>query len=187
MLKGITKFFAGDSIGQDMERYGGIVQGINALEADLGNLSEEGLKAKTTEFRARLASGESLDDLLPEAFAVVRETAIRTVGLRHFDVQLIGGIALHDGILAEMKTGEGKTLVATLPIYLNALSNKGIHLVTVNDYLARRDARWMGPVFRFHGLEVGILQEAAELNTAARHLSMIRPEKRARRTFIICS
>ncbi|MCH7610602.1 MAG: hypothetical protein J4N82_01845 [Chloroflexi bacterium] len=161
MLKGITKFFAGDSIGQDMERYGGIVQRINALEADLGNLSEEGLKAKTTEFRARLASGESLEDLLPEAFAVVRETAIRTVGLRHFDVQLIGGIALHEGIIAEMKTGEGKTLVATLPIYLNALSNKGIHLVTVNDYLARRDARWMGPVFRFHGLEVGILQEAA--------------------------
>ena len=161
MLKGLTKFFAGDSIGQDMERYGGIVERINALETDLRGLSEEALIAKTTEFKERLASGETLDDLLPEAFAVVRETAIRTVGLRHFDVQLIGGIALHEGRIAEMKTGEGKTLVATMPIYLNALSGKGIHLVTVNDYLARRDARWMGPIFRFHGLEVGILQEAA--------------------------
>ena len=161
MLKGLTKFFAGDSIGQDMERYGEIVQRINALEPSVRELSDEALKAKTSEFEERLNSGESLDDLLPEAFAVVRETAIRTVGLRHFDVQLIGGIALHEGRIAEMKTGEGKTLVATMPIYLNALIGKGIHLVTVNDYLARRDARWMGPVFRFHGLEVGILQEAA--------------------------
>jgi len=161
MLKGITKFFAGDSIGEDMERYTGIAQRINALESDLRSLTEKALLAKTAEFRERLASGESLDDLLPEAFAVVRETAIRTVGLRHFDVQLIGGIALHEGRIAEMKTGEGKTLVATLPIYLNALAGKGIHLVTVNDYLARRDARWMGPIFRFHGLEVGVLQEAA--------------------------
>ena len=161
MLKGLTKFFAGDSIGQDMERYSEIVQRINELEPSLRELSDEALKAKTSEFRERLNSGESLDDLLPEAFAVVRETAIRTVGLRHFDVQLIGGIALHEGRIAEMKTGEGKTLVATMPIYLNALAGKGIHLVTVNDYLARRDARWMGPVFRFHGLEVGILQEAA--------------------------
>jgi preprotein translocase subunit SecA len=161
MLKGLTKFFAGDSIGQDMERYSEIVQRINALEPDLRALSDEALKAKTTEFKERLASGETLDDLLPEAFAVVRETAIRTVGLRHFDVQLIGGITLHEGRIAEMKTGEGKTLVATMPIYLNALTGKGIHLVTVNDYLARRDARWMGPIFRFHGLEVGILQEAA--------------------------
>ncbi|MFQ5921842.1 MAG: histidine kinase dimerization/phospho-acceptor domain-containing protein, partial [Anaerolineales bacterium] len=144
-----------------MERYGEIVERINALEAGLRGLSEEALRAKTTEFKERLASGETLDDLLPEAFAMVRETAIRTVGLRHFDVQLIGGIALHEGRIAEMKTGEGKTLVATMPIYLNALSGKGIHLVTVNDYLARRDARWMGPIFRFHGLEVGVLQEAA--------------------------
>ena len=161
MLRGLTKFFAGDSIGQDMERYGVIVQRINALEPDLSALSDEALKAKTTEFNERLASGETQDDLLPEAFAVIRETAIRTVGLRHFDVQLIGGIILHEGRIAEMKTGEGKTLVATMPIYLNALSGKGIHLVTVNDYLARRDARWMGPIFRFHGLEVGVLQEAA--------------------------
>jgi len=161
MLKGLTKFFSGDSIGHDMERYGGIVQSINALEAELRDFSEEALKAKTSEFKERLASGETLEDLLPEAFAVVRETSIRTVGLRHFDVQLIGGITLHEGRIAEMKTGEGKTLVATLPIYLNALLNKGIHLVTVNDYLARRDARWMGPIFRFHGFEVGILQEAA--------------------------
>ena len=161
MLKGLTKFFAGDSIGQDMERYSEIVQRINALEPDLRALSDEALKAKTAEFKERLASGETLDDLLPETFAVVRETAIRTVGLRHFDVQLIGGITLHEGRIAEMKTGEGKTLVATMPIYLNALTGKGIHLVTVNDYLARRDARWMGPIFRYHGLEVGILQEAA--------------------------
>jgi preprotein translocase subunit SecA len=161
MLKGLTKFFAGDSIGQDLERYSEIVQRINALEPDLRALSDEALKAKTSEFKERLASGETLEDLLPETFAVVRETAIRTVGLRHFDVQLIGGITLHEGRIAEMKTGEGKTLVATLPIYLNALSGKGIHLVTVNDYLARRDARWMGPIFRFHGLKVGILQEAA--------------------------
>ncbi len=161
MLKGITKFFAGDSIGQDMERYSEIVARINALEPELRSLSEEELKAKTPEFRERLASGETLDDLLPEAFAVVRETSIRTVGLRHFDVQMIGGISLHEGRIAEMKTGEGKTLVATLPIYLNALTGKGVHLVTVNDYLARRDARWMGPIFQFHGLEVGVLQEAA--------------------------
>jgi preprotein translocase subunit SecA len=161
MLKGLTKFFAGDSIGQDMERYGEILARINALESDMRGLSEAELKAKTPEFRARLASGEILDDLLPEAFAIVRETAIRTVGLRHFDVQMIGGISLHEGRIAEMKTGEGKTLVATLPIYLNALSGEGVHLVTVNDYLARRDARWMGPIFRFHGLEVGVLQEAA--------------------------
>lgn len=161
MLKGLTKFISGDSIGQDMERYGEIVERINALEADLRGLSEEALRAKTTEFKERFASGETLDDLLPEAFAVVRETAIRTVGLRHFDVQLIGGVALHEGRISEMKTGEGKTLVATMPIYLNALLGKGIHLVTVNDYLARRDARWMGPIFRFHGLEVGVLQEAA--------------------------
>ena len=161
MLKGLTKFFAGDSIGEDMERYGEIAMRINALEADLRNLPEGALKAKTTEFRERLASGETLEDVLAEAFAVVRETAIRTVGLRHFDVQLIGGIALHEGRIAEMKTGEGKTLVATLPIYLNALTGEGVHLVTVNDYLARRDARWMGPIYRFHGLEVGVLQEAA--------------------------
>ncbi|MFQ5942120.1 MAG: hypothetical protein ACE5JF_01075 [Anaerolineales bacterium] len=161
MLKGLTKFFAGDSIGQDMERYSEIVGRISALEADLRSLSEEALRAKTTEFTERLTSGETLDNLLPEAFAVVRETAIRTVGLRHFDVQLIGGISLHEGRIAEMKTGEGKTLVATLPIYLNALLGKGIHLVTVNDYLARRDARWMGPIFGFHGLTVGVLQEAA--------------------------
>jgi preprotein translocase subunit SecA len=120
MLKGLTKFFAGDSIGQDLERYSEIVQRINALEPDLRALSDEALKAKTSEFKERLASGETLEDLLPETFAVVRETAIRTVGLRHFDVQLIGGITLHEGRIAEMKTGEGKTLVATLPIYLNA-------------------------------------------------------------------
>lgn len=125
------------------------------------SLSDEELLAMTDQLRSRLAEGESLEDLLDEAFAVVRETSIRTIGLRHFDVQLIGGIVLHEGTIAEMRTGEGKTLVATLPIYLNALQGKGVHLVTVNDYLARRDARWMGPIFDFLGLSVGVLQEAA--------------------------
>ncbi len=124
-------------------------------------LSDEALRGKTAEFRKRLEEGEELDDLLSEAFAVVRETSVRTLGLRLFDVQLIGGMVLHAGRIAEMKTGEGKTLVATMPIYLNALEGRGVHLVTVNDYLARRDARWMGPIFDFLGMSVGVLQEAA--------------------------
>ena len=110
------------------------------------------LRAKTQEFRDRIANGATLDELLPEAFAVVREAGKRTLGQRHFDVQLVGGMVLHDGKIAEMKTGEGKTLVATLPVYLNALSGKGVHVVTVNDYLARRDAEWMGQIYRFLGL-----------------------------------
>ena len=116
------------------------------------------LLAKTSEFKNRLSEGESLDDILPEAFAAVREASKRTIGLRHFDIQLIGGIVLHEGRIAEMRTGEGKTLVATLPLYLNALTGKGVHLVTVNDYLARRDARWMGPIYSMLGLSVGVLQ-----------------------------
>ncbi|MBC7254346.1 MAG: preprotein translocase subunit SecA [Actinobacteria bacterium] len=131
---------------------------VNALEPDMQRLGDEELKAKTGEFKSRLERGESLDDLLPEAFAVVREAAVRTLGQRHFDVQIMGGIVLHQGKIAEMKTGEGKTLVATLPVYLNALEGKGVHVVTVNDYLARRDSEWMGVIYRFLGLTVGLIQ-----------------------------
>lgn len=132
------------------------VDKINALEAGISALSDEALKAKTVEFRQRLESGATLDDLLPEAFAVVREASKRVMNMRHFDVQLIGGMVLHGGNIAEMRTGEGKTLVATLPAYLNALSSRGVHIVTVNDYLARRDAEWMRPLYEFLGLSVGI-------------------------------
>jgi preprotein translocase subunit SecA len=131
---------------------------INELEPSVQTLDDEALAAKTAEFRRRLEAGETLDDLLVEAFAVCREAARRTLGMRHFDVQLIGGIVLHEGKVAEMRTGEGKTLVATLPVYLNALEGKGVHVVTVNDYLAKRDAEWMGPVYRFLGLSVGVIQ-----------------------------
>jgi preprotein translocase subunit SecA len=161
MLKSLTRIFGGDPIRRQLESYSEAVARINALEKDMKTLSDEALQAKTDEFRSRLADGETLDDLLAEAFAVVREVSVRTVGLRHYDVQLIGGIVLHEGKIAEMKTGEGKTLVATLPIYLNALTGKGVHLITVNDYLARRDARWMGPIFDFLGLSVGVLQTAS--------------------------
>ncbi|MDP3561314.1 MAG: preprotein translocase subunit SecA [Legionellaceae bacterium] len=130
---------------------------INSLEQQLKELTDEQLAAKTVEFKSRLANGSSLDDILPEAFAVVRETSVRTLGLRHFDVQLIGGMVLHEGKISEMRTGEGKTLVATLPAYLNALSGHGVHVVTVNDYLARRDSQWMTPIFEFLGLTVGVI------------------------------
>jgi preprotein translocase subunit SecA len=132
------------------------VNKINKLEESFQQLTDEQLRAKTDEFKQRLASGETLDDLLPEAFATVREAARRTMGMRHFDVQLIGGMVLHEGNIAEMLTGEGKTLVATLPAYLNALAGKGVHIITVNDYLARRDAEWMSPVYTFLGLKVGV-------------------------------
>ncbi len=161
MFKSFTRLLGGDPIRRQIAAYARVVEQINALEPKMQALSDEALRAKTEEFRRRLAEGETLDDLLPEAFAVVREAAVRTIGLRHYDVQLIGGMILHEGKIAEMKTGEGKTLVATLPIYLNALQGKGVHLVTVNDYLARRDARWMGPIFHFLGLSVGVLQDAS--------------------------
>jgi preprotein translocase subunit SecA len=161
MLKGLTKLIGGDPIQRKLESYAEVVEQINDLEPQMQALSDEALQAKTDEFRSRLNEGETLDDLLPEVFAVVRETSVRTIGLRHYDVQLIGGIVLHEGTIAEMRTGEGKTLVATMPIYLNAIAGNGVHLVTVNDYLARRDARWMGPVFHFLGLSVGVLQQAA--------------------------
>jgi preprotein translocase subunit SecA len=134
---------------------------VNAHEDDVKELTDTQLKAKTDEFKRRIEDGESLDDLLPEAFAVVREVAKRTLSMRHFDVQIMGGVALHQGKVAEMKTGEGKTLVATLPVYLNALLGKGVHVVTVNDYLAKRDVQWMGPIYHFLGLTVGVLQQDA--------------------------
>ncbi|MDR0953739.1 MAG: preprotein translocase subunit SecA, partial [Elusimicrobiota bacterium] len=134
-----------------------LVAKINNFEKDIAPLSNEALKNKTVEFKERLAKGQTLDDLLPEAFAVVREAAKRVIGLRHYDVQMLGGIVLHQGKIAEMRTGEGKTLVATLPSYLNALSGRGVHVVTVNDYLAKRDREWMGPVHEFLGLSVGYI------------------------------
>ena len=134
-----------------------IVAQINELEPEMQAKSDAELKAMTFKFKERLAAGETLDDILPEAFAVTREAAKRVLGQRHYDVQLIGGIVLHQGRIAEMKTGEGKTLVSTLPAYLNALSGKGVHIVTVNDYLAKRDSEWMGKVYTFLGLTVGVV------------------------------
>lgn len=147
---------------REVRRYRGVVTEINRLEPEVKALSDEALRAKTEEFRERLNQEETLDDLLPEAFAVVREASTRVLGMRHFDVQLIGGMALHDGRIAEMKTGEGKTLVATLAAYLRALAGKGVHVVTVNDYLARRDAAWMGQIYEFLGLSVGLIQHDLE-------------------------
>jgi preprotein translocase subunit SecA len=143
--------------GRILKELAKIAEEVNSLEAKISPLSDLELQSKTTEFKNRLANGEDLDDLLPEAFAVVREAAKRTLGQRHYDVQIMGGVALHRGNIAEMKTGEGKTLVATLPSYLNALSGKGVHVVTVNDYLAERDSEWMGRVHRFLGLKVGVI------------------------------
>ena len=142
---------------KEVKRVMPLVEQINSLEESISKLSDEELRNKTNEFKERLANGETLDDLLPEAFAVVREASKRVLGLRHFDVQLIGGIILHQGRIAEMKTGEGKTLVATLPAYLNALTGEGVHVITVNDYLAKRDSEWMGKVYRFLGLSVGLI------------------------------
>ena len=148
-----------------IKRYNKTVQRINALEPAISALSDDALRAKTAEFKERLAKGEVLDDVLPEAFAVVREAGKRVLNMRHFDVQLVGGMILHAGKISEMRTGEGKTLVATLPAYLNALSGLGVHIVTVNDYLASRDADWMGRVYRFLGLSVGVnlSQSAADV------------------------
>ncbi|WAL60373.1 preprotein translocase subunit SecA [Thermocoleostomius sinensis] len=155
----MLKNLLGDPNARKLRKYKNDIVEINLLEEEIQALSDEQLVGKTAEFRQRIENGESLDDLLPEAFAVVREAGKRVLGMRHFDVQLIGGMVLHDGQIAEMKTGEGKTLVATLPAYLNALSGKGVHVVTVNDYLARRDAEWMGQVHRFLGLTVGLIQQ----------------------------
>ncbi|HBH40192.1 MAG TPA: preprotein translocase subunit SecA, partial [Curvibacter sp.] len=151
----LTKIF-GSRNDRLLKQYRGVVARINALEAELEKLSDAALQAKTGEFRERLARGATLDDLLPEAFAVVREGSKRVMKMRHFDVQLMGGLSLHQGKISEMRTGEGKTLTATLPVYLNALTGKGVHVVTVNDYLANRDAQWMGRLYNFLGLTVGI-------------------------------
>ncbi len=153
----LAKLFGTENIRQ-LRKMQPTVDLINSLEPAMQALSDDELAAKTGYFKELLAQGKTLDDILPEAFAVVRETAWRKLEQRHFDVQLIGAIAMHQGKIAEMKTGEGKTLAATLPLYLNALTGKGAHLVTVNDYLARRDAEWMGPVFEHLGLTVGVLQ-----------------------------
>jgi preprotein translocase subunit SecA len=178
MLKNFVKIFGGDPNKKTIDQYSGVARQINALEPQFEALSDEALRAKTDEFRARLVESvgnaegleereqfrlqqDALEEILPEAFAVVREASKRTIGLRHFDVQLIGGVALHRGAIAEMRTGEGKTLVATMPMYLNALLGRGVHLITVNDYLARRDARWMAPIFHMLGLSIGVLQMAA--------------------------
>ncbi len=165
ILQVLQKIF-GSKNERELNRLKPLVVAINALEPAMAKLSNSELKAKTGEFKTRLDRGESLDDLLPEAFAVVRETAKRTLGQRHFDVQLMGGIILHEGKIAEMKTGEGKTLAATLPVYLNALTGKGVHVVTVNDYLAKRDASWMGAIYNFLGLSVGVIVH--ELDDAER-------------------
>ena len=156
ILNFLTKVF-GSKNERELKRLVPIVEQINALEPEVQAMSDDVLKAQTPRFKERSDNGESLDDLLPEAFATVREASKRTLEMRHFDVQLIGGIVLHQGKIAEMKTGEGKTLVATLAGYLNALSGNGVHVVTVNDYLARRDTEWMGNIYQFLGLSVGTI------------------------------
>lgn len=152
-----------------------IVDKITALEDEYRQLTDAELQAKTREFKERLANGETLDDILPEAFAAVREAADRVLGMRPYPVQLVGGIVLHQGRIAEMKTGEGKTLVATLPAYLNALTGEGVHIVTVNDYLAKRDSEWMGKVHRFMGLTVGLIIHDMKRRNARRPIRRTSP------------
>src|SRR5687767_5562868 len=158
MIDAVLKKIFGTKHERDVKRALPVVAQINALEPALQSLDDGALRGKTDELRKRLADGAAVDDVLPEAFAVCREAARRTLGMRHFDVQLMGGMVLHEGKIAEMATGEGKTLVATLPAYLNALPGRGTHVVTVNDYLARRDAQWMGPIYHALGLSVGVIQ-----------------------------
>jgi preprotein translocase subunit SecA len=169
MLGALLAKVIGTQNERELKKLAPLVVEINGLEPSIRPLSDDRLRAKTVEFRARLSEGARLDDLLPEAFAVVREAGRRTLSMRHFDVQLVGGMVLHRGTIAEMKTGEGKTLVATLPAYLNALEGKGVHVVTVNDYLARRDSEWMGRIYRFLGLTVGVIQH--ELTDAERQVA----------------
>ncbi|MCX6057340.1 MAG: hypothetical protein NTW69_04205 [Chloroflexi bacterium] len=176
MLKNFVKLFSGDPTKKTVEQFSGLVVQVNALEAEYEALSDDALRAKTDEFKARMVKAidgvldekdrqkfeqDALDEIMPEAFTAVREASKRTIGLRHYDVQTIGGAALHSGQIAEMRTGEGKTLVSTMPVYLNTLTGRGVHLITVNDYLARRDARWMAPIFNALGVSVGVLQMAA--------------------------
>src|SRR3954465_8968274 len=169
MLDTLLAKVVGTQNDRELKRLRPIVAEVNALESSIQPLSDAELRGKTDEFRQRLANGETLDDILPEAFAVVREVGRRVLNMRHFDVQLIGGAVLHQGRIAEMKTGEGKTLVATLPAYLNALEGNGVHVVTVNDYLARRDSEWMGRIYRFLGMSVGVIQH--ELTDAERQVA----------------
>src|SRR5215216_4787966 len=157
MLGALAKKIFGSANDRRVKGYRPRVEAINAIEPEMERLSEAEMLGGTVSVRSELASGKELDDILVEAFATVREAAKRTLGQRHFDVQLVGGMVLHEGGIAEMKTGEGKTLVATLPVYLNALAGKGVHVVTVNDYLARRDADWMGQIYRFLGMSVGVI------------------------------
>ena len=168
MLGSLFKKVFGSKNDRELKRMGRIVKQINALEAELESLSDDQLKAKTDEFRERLAGDATLEQLLPEAFAVVREASKRVMDMRHFDMQMIGGISLHDGKVAEMRTGEGKTLVGTLPVYLNALGGDGVHVVTVNDYLASRDAEWMRPLYEALGMRVGVVlsQQDPEIGRA---------------------
>ena len=167
MFSRLLKFFFGSSNERQLKRMGKVVSQINTLTEEIGALTDNQLREKTEEFQRRLATGETLEQLLPEAFAVVREAGERSLGLRHFDVQLVGGITLHEGKISEMRTGEGKTLVATLPAYLNALTGDSVHLVTVNDYLAGRDAAWMGPLYEFLGLRVGVIHSGQAPPTEA--------------------
>ena len=162
MLGAIARSLFGSANDRIVKGLAPKVAAINALEDEIQALSDENLRARTPWFRERLEKGESLDDLMVEAFATVREAAKRTLGQRHYDVQLMGGMVLHQGKIAEMRTGEGKTLVATLPVYLNALSGKGVHVVTVNDYLAKRDSEWMGQVYRFLGLTTGVIMHGLD-------------------------
>ena len=155
MIGAVARKLFGSANERRIRSYQPRVAAVNALEAEVSALSDEALKARTTDFKKQLAEGATLDDILVPAFATVREAAKRTIGQRHFDVQLIGGMILHEGKIAEMKTGEGKTLVATLAVYLNALAAKGVHVVTVNDYLAKRDAEWMSQIYGFLGLTTG--------------------------------
>ncbi len=157
MLSSLIKKIVGSKNERELKRLWPVVNRINAMEPQIAVLSDNQLQNKTFEFKERLGRGETLDAILPEAFAVCREAGKRTLGMRHFDVQLIGGMVLHQGKIAEMKTGEGKTLVATLAAYLNALTGRGVHVVTVNDYLARRDSEWMGQIYKFLGLTVGVI------------------------------
>src|SRR5438128_7786892 len=162
MLDTLVKRFVGSRNDREIKKIQPLVAKINDLEPRVSSLTDEQLHAKTAEFKQRFENGESLEDLLPDAFAVVREIGKRVLNMRHFDVQLIGGVVLHQGRISEMKTGEGKTLVATLPAYLNALEGKGVHIVTVNDYLARRDAEWMGRLYKFLGLTVGVIRHGLD-------------------------
>src|SRR5438552_2425639 len=164
MIGAIARKFFGSANERRIKSYQPRVDQINALEGELEKLSDEALRARTEAFKKQVADGASLDDVLVEAFATCREASKRTLGQRHFDVQFIGGMILHEGRISEMKTGEGKTLVATLPVYLNALAGRGVHVVTVNDYLAKRDAEWMGQIYGFLGLTVGTIVHGLDDN-----------------------